>query len=122
MRNNYTNLPVQATKDSTIKSFEGYQNLPTAIDPTVLGAITGFFSSRGFGNVAAELLAETIAYQAKVDGYNAMQILDTMKGLTNVEISSIVAEILNYTRYKSSSLGYATKTMVHPEIERNLLV
>lgn len=122
MRNNYTNLPYQPTKNSTVKSFEGYQNLPTAIDPTILGAITGFFTNKGFEQVTAEMLAETIAYQAKIDGYNAMQILDTLKGLDNVEISGIVAEILNYSRYKSSSLGYATKTMTHPEIERNLLI
>ena len=122
MRNSYTNLPYQSNTENTIKGFQGYQNLPSGINPSVFAAVSGFFTSRGFEPLAAENLAETIISQAKHDGYNPMQVLDTLKGLTNVEISGIVAEILNYSRYKTSSLGYATKTMTHPEIERNLIV
>lgn len=122
MRSNYTNLPSKADKNATVKAFEGYQNLPIGIDPTVFAAVSGFFSTRGFSEVAGELLAETIIVQARTDGYNPMQILDTLRGLTDVDLSGLVAEVLNYNRYKSSSLGYAAKTMTHPEIERNLVV
>jgi hypothetical protein len=107
--------------NATLAAFQGYQNLPVGIDATILSAVVGFFTSKGFDQTAAESIGETLVYQAKIDGYNVMQILDTLKGLSNVEISGIVAEILNFNRYKTSTLGYATKTMTHPEIERNLI-
>ena len=50
------------------------------------------------------------------------QILDTLKGLDNVQLSGLVSEILNYNRFKSSSLGYADKPQPHPEIQRNIAV
>jgi hypothetical protein len=51
-----------------------------------------------------------------------MQILDTLRGLDNVQLSGLVSEILNYNRFKSSSLGYADKPQPHPEIQRNIAV
>ena len=53
--------------------------------------------------------------------YNRMQILDTLKGLNNVELSALVSEILNYNRFKSSSLGYARGFTPNPEIQRNII-
>lgn len=122
MRSNYTNLPITINqKSKTVKAFEDYQNLPSGIDPNVYAAMTGYFTSRGFEELAAELLSETIILQAKTDGYNPMEILDTLKGLNQLELSAIVAEILNYNRYKSSSLGYIPDIPTNPEISRNII-
>ena len=82
----------------------------------------GYFTNRDFGEVAAESIAVTIIRQAKQDNYNPMQILDTLKGLDNVQLSGLVSEILNYNRFKSSSLGYADRPQPHPEIQRNIAV
>ena len=51
-----------------------------------------------------------------------MQILDTLKGLNDVEISGLVAELLNYNRVKTSSLGYAQTFQTNAEVSRNILV
>jgi hypothetical protein len=122
MRLNYTNLPFNnENKTSTVDKFEKYQSIPMGIDPAVYAAAVGFFTSRGFDNTAAEMISEVIIMQAKQDGYNPMKILDTLRGLEDVDISGLVAEVLNYNRFKTSSLGYAAKRQINPEIERNIM-
>jgi hypothetical protein len=118
----YTNLPpTDSNKNATVLGFENYQNLPMGVDPTVYAAVVGFFASRGFEDVAAELISETIIIQAKQDGYNPMQILDSLRGLDQVDISGLVAEILNYNRFKTSSLGIYQVDITNTEIARNIL-
>ena len=63
-----------------------------------------------------------IIKQSKQDGYNPMQILYTLKGLNDVEISGLVAELFNYNRVKTSSLGYAQTFQTNAEVSRNILV
>lgn len=121
MRNNYTNIPNNIGKDNTIKGFEQYQNIGFGTNSTVYHAMVGFFTNRGFEETAAELISETIITQAKQDSYNPMQILDTLRGLDQVEVSGIVAEILNFNRFKSSSLGYSPYYETYPEVARNIL-
>jgi hypothetical protein len=44
--------------------------------------------------------------QAKLDNVNVFDLLDTLKGLTEVQLSAVVTEVLNYNRQKTSTLGY----------------
>lgn len=121
MPNRITNLPLDSTKNSTVESFNNYYSKPIEVDSNVLAAMQGYFVAKGFGEVAAESISTTIIYQAKQDGYNPMQILDTLKGLTDVDLSGLVAEILNYNRLASSSLGYSQPFKPNPEISRNII-
>lgn len=121
MRYTYTNLPKKSRQNTTIESFKNYQNLPIGIDSNVFAAVAGFFAGKGFEESSAEVIAEVIILQARQDGYNPMQILDTLKGIDDVSISGLVAEILNFNRYKTSSLGYVSKTLISPEVERNII-
>jgi hypothetical protein len=95
----------------------GYYSKPLEFSSNVLSAMKGYFVSRGFGEASAESIAITIITQSKQDGYNPMLILDTLRGLNNVELSGVVSEILNYNRFKTSSLGYAN--IPKPNIEVN---
>ena len=122
MSKSYSNLPLSISNaSSTVKAFENYQQMPVEIDSTTLAAIKGYFTNNGFDATAAESIAIIIIKQSKQDGYNPMQILDTLKGVSSVELSGIVAELLNYNRFKSSSLGYAQPFQTNPEIERNII-
>ena len=121
MNQNYSNIPVTSSQDQTVQAFDSYWSIPIEINSSVLAAMKGYFTNRDFGEVAAESIAVTIIRQAKQDGYNPMQILDTLKGLDNIQLSGLVSEILNYNRFKSSSLGYADKFQPHSEIQRNIL-
>jgi hypothetical protein len=122
MNSSYSNIPVNNTsQDLTIQAFDSYFSMPVEINSSVLAAMKGYFTARGFAEVSAESIAITIIRQAKQDDYNPMQILDTLKGLDDVALSGLVSEILNYNRFKSSSLGYAEKFRTHPEVLRNII-
>lgn len=121
----YTNLPPQKeTKDdsaATIKVFDTYSVAPLNVDATTYDAMTGFFTSRGWGEDAAQSTAYIILKQALLDGYNPFELLETLKGLNDTEISSLINEIVNYNRYKTSSLGTASAFQPSEEVVRNIL-
>ena len=58
--------------------------------------------------------------QAKVDNANVFSVLDTLKGATDLELSQLVAEILNAYRYKTSVLGYKNDRSTQSHITRNI--
>jgi hypothetical protein len=58
--------------------------------------------------------------QSKLGGYNAMEVLDSLKGLDSVELSRLVAEIINYGRFKTSYLGYNQGITAFGETTRNI--
>lgn len=116
----YSNLPAQSST-TMVKAFDAYTNKPLELETGILTAMKGFFTSRGFEEPAAESISVIIIKQAKADSYNPMTILDTLKGLNNVEISALVSEILNYNRFKSSFLGYSRQFNPSEEVTRNIL-
>jgi len=119
----YSNLPPAdiAQTNATLNAFDNYYSQPVELSSSVLAAMKAYFTNRGFGEVSAESISITIMTQAKQDGYNPMQILDTLKGLNNLQLSGIVSEVLNYNRFKSSSLGYAQTFISNPEIQRTII-
>lgn len=122
MQNYYSNLPpVKPSTDATVQAFDSYYSQPLELNASTLSAMTGFFESRGFDKTAAQSTAIILMKQAKKDGYNPMQVLDTLRGLESVEISALVAEIINYNRYKSSFLGYALEFTPNEAVSRNIL-
>lgn len=122
MASTYSNLPLQTPNDSAIvQAYDAYYNKPFEVNANVLDAMRGFFELRKFDTIAAESISVIILKQAKADGYNPMVILDTLKGLDDVELSALVSEILNYNRIKTSFLGYSSKFAPNAEVLRNIL-
>jgi len=120
--NLYTNLPPSpVSNNSTVASMDAYYSKPLAIDSTTFSMMTGFFQSRGFDVSAAETTAVALIKQAQLDSYNPINVLDSLKGLDNVQLNSIVAEILKYNRFKTSFLGNATNFTTFEPIARNIL-
>ena len=121
----FSNLPIQQTTqdsaDTTKKYFDQYFNAPIDIDNNFTLSIRAFFEKRGFSASSAESIALVILTQAKKDNFNPQQIVDSLTGLSNVEISGLVAEILNYNRFKTSSLGIYIAPSAADEIQRNIL-
>jgi hypothetical protein len=121
-KNIYSNLPTNKIQaDATVQAFDNYYLAPIELSASTLAAMIGFFTQRGFDATSAETVAVIIMKQAKRDGYNPMQILDTLSGITALEISALVAEILNYNRVKTSFLGYSKEFTPHDEVQRNVL-
>lgn len=124
MSQTLTNVPVNPSKsssDQTVQAFDSFYNQPLEIKTSTLNAMKGYFESRGFDKLAAESIAVTIIRQSKVDSKNPMEVLDTLRGLTDVQISAVVSEILNYNRFKSSFLGYAQEFVPVEEVQRNVV-
>lgn len=121
----YNNLPPQQeSKDdsaATLRVFDTYSVAPLNIDATTYDAMIGFFTTRGFGDDAARSTAYIIIKQAILDNINPFTLIETLKGLNDVEISALITELLNYNRYKTSSLGSASTFSPSEEIARNII-
>jgi hypothetical protein len=122
----YSNLPSDSSNpsssDNTVKFFDQYYVQPLDVDNNSLLLMQAFFEKRGFGKASAEFTSSIIISQATLDGYNPIALLDTLKGLSDAEISGIVAEILNNNRFKSSALGIYFGFSSPDEIQRNIIV
>ena len=120
----YNNLPQPTNNNSaasTLKVFDAYTSAPLNVDATTYDAMASFFTSRGFGDDSAKSMAYVIIKQAIIDKYNPFTLLETLKGLNTVELSDLITEILNYNRFKTSSLGTASPFAPAQEVARNIV-
>lgn len=117
----YNNIPTTSNKDSKIQAYDMYYSKPLEFDAGTYNAMKAFFTSRGFDDLASESVTVIILKQAKKDSIKPMKILDTLKGIDNVEISALVSEILNFNRFKTSYLGYAKEFNSNFEVQRNII-
>jgi hypothetical protein len=121
----YTNLPIKqkpsSSSDLSNKTLAGFNDIPVQLDQNTLTAMKGMLSNRGFSDEAAESIAITISIQAVRDNYNPMTILDSMKKLNENDLSQIIAEVLNYNRFKTSVLGSLQKISPVDAVKRNIL-
>lgn len=101
------NLPLNAqTGDKTKKFFENYYSKRLEFTSNEVDAVLQFFEKRGFSLSSATSVSSILLQQAKIDDVKVFDLLDTLKGLSEVQLSALVAEILNLNREKTSSVGY----------------
>lgn len=121
----YNNVPQERSVDdstkSTIQVFDIYTTAPFSVEAATYDAMVGFFESRGFGEDSAQSFSYIILKQAYVDGHNPFQLIETLNGLNDIELSGLITELLNYNRYKTSSLGTASEFSTSEEVARNIL-
>jgi hypothetical protein len=121
MANSYNNLPLTPASNATVKAFDNFYIKQFELDPGTFNMMRGFFESRKFDKSAAETIAVTIMKQAKQDGYNPVAVLDQLKGLQGVELNSLVSEILNFNRFKTSLIGHSSEFKPFGPVSRNIL-
>jgi len=66
-------------------------------------------------------VSTALLQQAKIDNIKIFELLDTLKGLTNLQLSDIVANVLNYNREKISTLGFKVESKYEKLEKRNIL-
>ncbi len=118
------NIPrndVQNTDQPVRDFFDRYYQNRVEYAASEVDSVLGFFESRGFGDEASSSIAATLLRQAKIDGVSTFKLLDTLKGLDETQLSALIAEILNYSRIKSSSLGYKTRNTANVFEARNII-
>lgn len=122
----YNNLPTPTAQefshDQTLKQFQYYNDKPVELNQNTLNAMIGFLTNRGFSKESAETISMTIIVQAKREKYNPMQLIESMKKLNDTELSGIVAEVLNFNRFKSSLLGSKQDITPVDNVTRNIVI
>jgi len=120
-----SNLPKETPSNfsdkGVTKFFNTYFSKELSFPTNQVDAVVAFFTKRGFDKTAAISVASTLLQQAKIDSVNVFQLLDTLKGLDEVQLSAIVTEVLNYNRPKTSTLGYK-RTESADKIEKRNIV
>jgi len=113
----------QTADDRTTELFDKYYDTPQQFASNDVDAVTGFFENRGWSKDAAITIGSQILTQAKVEGVKVFKILDTLQTLDKVQISNIVASIMNSNRDRTSSVGYKYKSdSLTKEERRNIVV
>lgn len=122
---NGTNLPTTTTGDSSEQVrqfFDKFYQSTVSFPAAQIDATVAFFLKRGFDEDSARSTAIVLLNQARIDGVEIFQILDTMKGLNDVQMSQVVAQILNAYRESTSLLGIRVAPASNPYEARNILV
>ena len=111
---------------STEPTPEYYKNFFETVisyNPEEIDATIGYFLKRGFDKVAAINTASVLLQQAKIDNLNVQALLDTLKGVKDVQLSVIVAQILNLNRSKTRALGFKDQTLNYELFDqRNVVI
>lgn len=117
----YNNLPTNTSPTLAATAFNQQYSQPLELDAGTFSMMKGFFEKRGFEKLSAEMVAVTLIRQAKQDGYNPLEVLDTMKEFDDANLNTVVAELINYNRFKSSYLGNSTANVPFNPVYRNVV-
>jgi len=120
MKTNLPPLNIADSAESTKIFFNSYGLPELEFNASEVDTAVGFFKSRGFEEDAAFVTAAVILKQAKIDEVPVRQLLDTLNTFTGIEISALIAEILNNNRSSISSLGFRKNTGKVDLISRNI--
>lgn len=91
---------------TTQEFFDNYYSSDISYNPGEVDSTIAYFLKRGFDKTAAINTASILLQQASVDDITVFQLLDTLKGVSDVELSNVVAQILNLNRSKTSTVGF----------------
>jgi hypothetical protein len=120
-----TNLPAHQSVDSAgdvREFFDKFFVHQVSFPSNQIDAVLGFFLKRGFDQDSARSTGIVLLNQAREDGINVFVLLDTLKTLNDVQLSQVVAQVLNAYREKVSQLGYRISPIADSFESRNILV
>lgn len=119
------NLPEQQLTDSSAEVkqfFDKFYQHKVSFPVDQIDAVVGFFLKHGFDIESSRSTAIILLNQARVDNVNVFQLVDTLKTLSDVQLSQVVAQVLNSYREKISLLGYRIAPLVDKYETRNIIV
>lgn len=123
-----TNLPLtprQGLPDSSSdvrQFFDKYYVQKISFPSNQIDAVVGFFLKHGFDLESSRSVSIVLLNQARADNVNVFELVDTLKALSDVQLSQVVAQVLNAYREKISLLGYRIAPLVDTYESRNILV
>jgi len=120
------NLPLSSTRaDSSTEVkqfFDKFYTNQVSFPSAEIDATIGFFLKRDFDLESSRTTAIVLLNQARLDNVDVFALLDTLKSLPDVQLSQVVAQVLNSSREKTSFLGYRISSQGDDYETRNILV
>ena len=117
------NLPQSTTDNRDTKEFfNKYFTHKISFPANEIDAVVAFFLANGFDETSASSTSIVLLNQARVDNISVFQLVDSLKKLSDTELSQVVAQILNCYREKTSLLGYRIAPLEDNFESRNILV
>ena len=107
-------------KGSVKAFFAKYFVKTISMNANEVDSVVGFFEKRGFDKQSAIATASVLLQQAKIDNVKVFSLLDTLRGLDDVQISQLVATVLNSNRSAVSGLGYKLNADFITKEQRNI--
>ena len=120
-----TNLPTPQSSptDTDVKQFfDKFFVNQISFPSNQIDAVVGFFLKHGFDAESARSTSIVLLNQARVDNVNVFELVDSLKKLTEIQLSQVVAQVLNAYREKVSLLGYRIAPLVDTYESRNILI
>jgi len=103
----YENITVVNDSNlDTRRTFNSFFDKSLHYNSSDIDAVIGFFVKRGFEELSSISIASVILSQAKADGIPVFDLLDTLKGYDKVQLTNLVAVILNNSRSSITKLGF----------------
>mgnify|MGYP007000410680 len=103
---NIPQKPDTGSGDKVKRYFNTYYGYQLEFPSNDVDAVIGFLINKGFDTVAAQSTGSVLLQQAKIDGIKVFELLDTLKSLDKLQLSYTVAQVLNFNRQKTSTLGF----------------
>lgn len=120
---NTTGLPSERDLENTVLYFNSfYGSGDINYTQNEVDAVVGYFLKRGFDQIAAVNTGGVLLEQAKRDSVPVFKLLDTLEGINDVQLSNVVAQIINSNRRKTSSIGYRQQSENQLFDQRNIIV
>lgn len=118
-----SNLPISVITGavSTKQFFDNFFTKEVSFPAAEIDATVGFFQKRGFDFSSASSTAIILLNQARNEKVSVFSLLDKLKGLTDVQLSQVIAQVLNASREKTSVLGYRVAVQTDTFEARNIL-
>lgn len=107
--------------EGTRTFFDTYYTKPINLSDNDLNSVVAFFEKQGFDKTASISVANVLLNQAKVQNIKIFKLIDTLRSFEGSKLSSIVAEILNYDRKRTSVIGYKTRRQKKTIESRNII-
>lgn len=122
MTSNLPSTPITDSSQDVKQFFDNYFKHEVTFPSVQIDATVSFFLKRDFDLESSRSTAIVLLNQARLDNVNVFELLDTMKSMTNTQLSQIVAQVLNASREKTSVLGYKVAPIIDNYESRNILV
>jgi hypothetical protein len=121
---NNTNLPSQPSSNQkeVRQFFNNYFDEQISFPSNQIDAVLGFFVKRGFDEQVARSIGIVLLNQSRLDQVNIFDLLEKLKNLSQVQLTKVITQVLNYYRIQTSVLGYKSTIKDESFESRNILI